>query len=135
MSGEVLFILLFCALPIVIVGLVAFGFIQRMYHFQAILADGIETDALVVRKYRSVASLGNRHRLVYEYRDASGKTYRKNEAVFPSEYDRLHEGDTFRVVYAAKRPHISTTKEAVDQSRAAQTREEEQQRDRSTNTP
>ncbi len=135
MSGEVLFILLFCVLPIVIVGLVAFGFIQRMYHFQAILADGIETDALVVRKYYSPARLGNRHRLVYEYRDAFGKTHRKNEAVFPSEYHRLHEGDTFRIVYLAKRPHISTTKESVDQSRAAQAREAEQQRDRSANEP
>ncbi len=122
MSGEVLFGLLFCILPLVIVGLMAFGFIQRMYHFQEILANGIETDAVVVRKYRSAASPGNRHRLVYAYRDASGKTYQKNEAVLPSEYDRLHEGDAFRVVYSAKRPHISTTKEAVDQSRAAQAR-------------
>ncbi|ABU59046.1 DUF3592 domain-containing protein [Roseiflexus castenholzii] len=129
MSGEVLFVLLFCALPLVIGGLVAFGFIQRMYHFQEILADGVETDALVVRKYRSVASLGNRHRLVYEYRDASGKTYRKDDGVFPSEYDRLQEGDAFRVVYSAKRPHISTTKAAVDQSRATQAGEAEKQRE------
>ncbi len=129
MRGEVLFILLFCALPLIIVGLMAFGFIQRMYHFQEILADGVETDALVVRKYRSLASLGNRHRLVYEYRDASGKTYQKNEAVFPSEYDRLQEGDAFRVMYSAKRPHISTTKAAVDQSRAAQAGEAEKQRE------
>ncbi|GIW02093.1 DUF3592 domain-containing protein [Roseiflexus sp.] len=129
MSGEVLFVLLFCALPLVIGGLVAFGFIQRMYHFQEILADGVETDALVVRKYRSAARLGNRHRLVYEYRDASGKTYRKDDGVFPSEYDRLQEGDAFRVVYSAKRPHISTTKAAVDQSRAAQAGEAEKQRE------
>lgn len=129
MSGEVLFVLLFCALPLVIVGLMAFGFIQRMYHFQEMLANGVETDAVVVRKYRSAASLGNRHRLVYEYRDASGKTYRKDEAVFPSEYDRLQEGDAFPVVYSAKRPHISTTKAAVDQSRAAQTRDAEKQRE------
>ncbi|MFQ3632442.1 DUF3592 domain-containing protein [Roseiflexus sp.] len=135
MSGEVLFILLFCALPIVIVGLVAFGFIQRMYHFQEILANGVETDALVVRKYRRPPSFGNRHRLVFEYRDVTGKVHRKDEAVFPSEYDRLHEGDTFRVVYSMKRPHISTTKEAVDQSRAAQAREVEKQRDRSANEP
>lgn len=129
MSGEVLFVLLFCALPLVIVGLVAFGFIQRTYHFQEILANGVETDAVVMRKYRSAATPGNRRRLVYEYRDASGKTYQKNEAVFPSEYDRLQEGDTFRVVYSAKRPHISTTREAVDQSRAAQPREAEKQRE------
>lgn len=107
----------------------ACDFIQRMYHFQEILADGVETDALVVRKYRSAASLGNRHRLVYEYRDASGKTYRKDDGVFPSEYDRLQEGDAFRVVYSAKRPHISTTKAAVDQSRAAQAGEAEKQRE------
>lgn len=129
MRGEVLFILLFCALPLIIVGLMAFGFIQRMYHFQEILADGVETDALVVRKYRSVASLGNRHRLVYEYRDALGKTYRKDESVFLSEYDRLQEGDAFRVMYSAKRPHISTTKAAVEQSRAAQAGEAEKQRE------
>lgn len=75
MSGEVLFVLLFCALPLVIVGLMAFGFIQRMYHFQEMLANGVETDAVAVRKYRSAASPGNRHRIVYESRDASGKPY------------------------------------------------------------
>lgn len=129
MSGEVLFILLFCILPLAIVGLMIFGFIQRMYHFQEILADGVETDAVVVRTYRSAVREGFRHRLVYEYRDATGKTYRKDEGVFPSEYDRLQEGDTFRVVYSAKRPHISTTKEAVDQSRAAQARDAEKRRE------
>lgn len=129
MSGEVLFVLLFCALPLVIVGLMAFGFIQRMYYFQEILANGVETDAVVVRKYRSAASPGNRHRIVYEYRDASGKPYRKNESVLPSEHDRLREGDAFRVVYSARRPHISTTKEVVDRSRAAQARDAEKQRE------
>ncbi|MCJ2544505.1 DUF3592 domain-containing protein [Thermostichus vulcanus] len=124
-SGELLFILLFFVLPLVIVGLTIFGFIQRMYHFQEILANGVETDALVVRRYRRSSSFGNRHRLVFEYRDVTGKVHRKDEAVFPSEYDRLHEGDTFRVVYSAKRPYICTTKEAVDQSRAAQAREAE----------
>lgn len=54
---------------------------------------------------------------------------RKNESVLPSEYDRLREGDAFRVVYAAMRPHISTTKEAVDRSRAAQARDAEKQRE------
>jgi hypothetical protein len=131
-SGEVLFVLLFCALPLVIVGLTAFGFVQRMYRFQEVLANGVETDAVVVRKYERSPSFGWRKRIVFEYRDASGAIHRKDEAVFSSEYDRLQEGSTFGIFYSAKRPYVFAFKEAIEQSRAAMAKESEQQRERSS---
>ena len=58
MIGELLFVALFCVVPVIIVGLVAYGLIQRMYHFQEVLADGVETEAVVVRKYERSPSFG-----------------------------------------------------------------------------
>ncbi|MCL6511579.1 MAG: DUF3592 domain-containing protein [Anaerolineae bacterium] len=117
---ELLFISLFCLAPLLIFGWIAFQMIRRMSHFQEILADGVETDATVVHKYWRGYALGHRHRVVYEYRDASGATHRHDEAVFPSEYAKLQVGDALRVVYSTKRPHLCASAEAVARSRAAQ---------------
>ncbi len=132
MSGELLFVTLFCVVPVVLIGLTAYGMIQRMYHFQEVLADGVETEAVVVRKYDRSLSFGWRKRVVFEYRDASGAIHRKDEAVFSSEYDRLQAGDTIKVLYSAKRPYVFAFKEAVEQSRAAMAREKGRQHDQSS---
>ena len=132
MSGELLFVTLFCVVPVIIVGLVAYGLIQRMYRFQEVLADGVETEAVVIRTYKRSPSFNWRKRVVFEYRDASGAIHRKDEAVFSSEYDRLQEGSTFGIFYSAKRPYVFAFKEAIEQSRAAMAKESEQQRERSS---
>jgi len=131
-SGELLFVALFCVVPVIIFGLIAYGLIQRMYHFQEVLADGVETEAVVVRKYERSPSFGWRKRVAFEYRDASGTVHRKDEAVFSSKYDRLQVGDTIKVLYSAKRPYVYAFKEAVEQSRAAMAREKERQHDQSS---
>ncbi|MFQ3580439.1 MAG: DUF3592 domain-containing protein [Chloracidobacterium sp.] len=120
MASILLSVFLFCGLLVVAVGLIVFRFIQLTHHFQEILANGVETDALVVRKY-------GKYRLAYEYRDVTGKIHRMDKRVFYSEYDRTQVGQTLKIIYSAKRPHIHTTKEAVEQSRAAQAREAEKQ--------
>ncbi len=125
MSGELLFVTLFCVVPVVLIGLTAYGMIQRIYHFQEVLANGVETEAIVVRKYKSSNHFKFRNRIIFEYRDALGKVHRKNEAVLASEYDRLQAGDTIKVLYSAKRPYVCAFKEAVEQARAAMAREKE----------
>jgi len=131
-SGELLFVALFCVVPVIIFGLLAYGLIQRMYHFQEVLADGVETEAVVIRKYKRSPRFDFRRRIVFEYRDASGTVHRKDEAVFSSKYDRLQVGDTIKVLYSAKRPYVYAFKEAVEQSRAAMAREKERQQDGSS---
>jgi hypothetical protein len=103
-----------------------------MYHFQEVLADGVETEAVVIRKYKRSPRFDFRRRIVFEYRDASGTVHRKDEAVLSSEYDRLQAGDTIKVLYSAKRPYVYAFKEAVEQSRAAMAREKERQHDQSS---
>ena len=103
-----------------------------MYHFQEVLADGVETEAVVIRKYKRSPRFDFRRRIVFEYRDASGTVHRKDEAVLSSEYDRLQAGDTIKVLYSAKRPYVYAFKEAVEQARAAMAREKERQQDGSS---
>lgn len=112
MNTEILFIVLFCGLPIISVGIIAFSYIQRISHFQEVLANGIETTAVVVRKY-------GRNRVIIEYRDHEGKMYRKELMVLPSEYRRFRQGEVIGIFYSARRPHIFSFKEPVEQSRAA----------------
>lgn len=132
MSDVLLFVTLFCVVPVIIFGLVAYGLIQRVYRFQEVLADGVETEAVVIRTYKRSPRFDFRRRIVFEYRDASGAIHRKDEAVFSSEYDRLQAGDTIKVLYSAKRPYVYAFKEAVEQSRAAMAREKERQHDQSS---
>lgn len=62
---------MFCGLPIIGVGIIALSYIQRISQFQEVLANRIETTAVVVRKY-------GRYRIVVEYRDYEGKMYRRD---------------------------------------------------------
>ncbi|WP_322821222.1 hypothetical protein [Chloroflexus sp.] len=112
MNTEILFIVLFCGLPIIVVGIIAFSYVQHISHFQEVLANGVETTAVVVRKY-------GRNRVVIEYRDYQGKMYRQDLKVLPSEYRRFSQGEAIGVFYSARRPHIFSFKETVEQSRAA----------------
>ena len=132
MSGELLFVALFCVVPIIIFGLVEYGLIQRMYHFREVLSHGVKTEVVVVRKYERSPSYGWRKRVAFEYCDASGAIHRKDEAASPSEYDRLQAGNTIKVLYSAKRPYVFAFKEAVEQSCAAMAHEKERQQDGST---
>lgn len=130
MNDELLFVALFCIVPVIMFGLAVYGIIQRMYGFQEVLADGVETQAIVVRKYERTPSFALRHRITFEYRDASGRIHRKDEHVGPAIYHQLHEGSVIDVVYSAKRPHVWAFKDAVERSRAI-AREQAQQRSRS----
>ncbi len=86
MNGELLFVALFCVVPVIMFGLAAYGMIQRMYGFQEILAEGGETQAIVVRKYERTPSFALRHRITFEYCDVSGRIHRKDEHVGPATY-------------------------------------------------
>ncbi|MGQ9483017.1 hypothetical protein [Chloroflexus sp.] len=112
MNTEILFIILFCGLPIIVIGIIAFSYIQRISHFQEVLANGIETTAVVVRKYW-------RYRVVIEYRDYKGNMYRRDFEVLPSEYHRFTQGEAVSIFYSARRPHIFSLKETIEQARAA----------------
>ncbi len=109
----IIFILVLCLLPLVTTGLFVFRFVQSINHFREVMVNGIPTTANVVRKYA-------RNRIVFEYRDITGRLHRKDCIVSRSEYHRFHPGDSLDVVYSAQRPHIVFFKELIDQSRAAQ---------------
>lgn len=83
------------------------------------LANGVEITAVVVRKYERTPSFAWRRRIIFEYRDQAGNVYRKDEAIFSSEYHRLREGDTIDILYSARRPYVFAFKQAIEQSRAA----------------
>lgn len=112
LNTEILFIILFCGLPIIVVGIIAFSYIQRISHFQEVLANGVETTAVVARKY-------GRYRVVIEYRDYEGNMYRRDLKVFASEYRRFTQGEAIGIFYSARRPHIFFFKETIEQARAA----------------
>ncbi|WP_028457284.1 hypothetical protein [Chloroflexus sp. Y-396-1] len=112
----IIFILVCCLLPLVTTGLIAFRFVQHINHLREVMVNGIPTTAKVVRKY----TRNRRNRIVFEYRDITGRLHRKDRIVFRSEYHRFHPGDSLDVVYSAQRPHIVFFKEVIDQSRAAQ---------------
>jgi hypothetical protein len=116
MNAELLliiFILVCCLLPLVTTGLIAFRFVQHINHLREVMVNGIPTTATVVRKYA-------RNRIVFEYRDITGRLHRNDRIVFRSEYHRFQPGDSIDVVYSAQRPHIVFFKEVIDQSRAVQ---------------
>jgi hypothetical protein len=110
---RIIFILVFCLLPLITIGLIAFSFVQHINHFREVMVNGIPTTATVVRKYA-------RNRIVFEYRDITGRLHRNDRIVFRSEYHRFQPGDSIDVVYSAQRPHIVFFKEVIDQSRAVQ---------------
>ncbi|WP_448338165.1 hypothetical protein [Chloroflexus aurantiacus] len=112
MNTEILFFVLFCGLPIIGVGIIAFSYTQRISQFQEVLANGIETTAVVVRKY-------GHYRIVIEYRDYAGNMYRRDFEVLPSEYHRFSQGDAISIFYSTRRPHIFAFKETIEQARAA----------------
>ncbi|MEJ5346188.1 MAG: hypothetical protein WHS83_14850 [Chloroflexus sp.] len=112
MNNEIFCFVMFCGLPIIGVGIIALSYIQRISQFQEVLANGIETTAVVVRKY-------GRYRIVVEYRDYEGKMYRRDFEVLPSEYHRFTQGEAVGIFYSTRRPHIFAFKETIEQARAA----------------
>ncbi len=112
MNVELLLLIVVCILPLLTIGLIVFSFVQRINHFREVVTNGIPTTATVVRKY-------TRNRLVFEYRDTTGRLHRKDRTVLRSEYHRFQPGDSVEVVYSAQRPHIVVFKEVVDAARQA----------------
>lgn len=112
MNNEIFCFVMFCGLPIIGVGIIALSYIQRISQFQEVLANGIETSAVVARKY-------GRYRVVIEYRDYEGKVHRRDLRVFASEYRRFTQGEAVGIFYSARRPHIFAFKETIEQARAA----------------
>lgn len=87
--------------------------------FSRVSANEVETSAVVVQKYEHTPSFTYRHRIIFEYRDQMGNVYRKDEAIFPSEYRHLRKGDIIDILYSARRPYVFAFKQAIEQSRAA----------------
>ncbi|MCS7030200.1 MAG: DUF3592 domain-containing protein [Gloeomargarita sp. SKYG116] len=106
--------------PFVIIGAIIANYIRIICNFGQVLADGVETEAVIV--YKSQRRRRSFHRVIYEYQDPTGRVRRNGFDLFRSEYDKYQVGDRIQVVYSASQPHISFTKETVDQARQAQQR-------------
>ncbi|MEN9207582.1 MAG: DUF3592 domain-containing protein [Gloeomargarita sp. GMQP_bins_120] len=109
---------LWLVMPLLIIGLIAANYVRLIANFLQVLADGIETEAVIVDK---TPRRGRRrfHRLVYEYTDQRGQVHRNHLDLFRSEYHNYQVGDRIAVVYSASRPHLSNTKAVVDRARQA----------------
>ncbi|MEN9215895.1 MAG: DUF3592 domain-containing protein [Gloeomargarita sp. HHBFW_bins_162] len=107
------FIILVIFAPLIIIGLIIANYVRLIRNFWQVLADGIETNGVIVRKVRS----GRRYyRVTYEYHDQNGQTHRNGLDVFRSEHHNYQVGDTIQIVYSASKPHLSSTKAIVDQA-------------------
>jgi len=122
MTPILIFIIILFLFLLIGTALIVLSFVNHINNFQEVLAYGVETKATVVEKYQ-------KKWLTYEYHDRSGRMHRRTFTVSRSEYDRWQVGDSIDIEYSAKGPHISCFKELLDQSRAAQQRDMQSNRD------
>ena len=81
---------------------------------------GIDIDAQIVRKHRVQMHISNFHYyLVYSFTLDNNQRFSKEISPSFEQWESMEEGDTLLVVYLAEDPNISTTKEVVEQIRAA----------------
>ncbi|MEN9245039.1 MAG: DUF3592 domain-containing protein [Gloeomargarita sp. DG02_5_bins_242] len=110
-------IILLILAPLVVVGFIIVNSIRLMRNFLQVVADGIETNAVIVSKQQ----WGRRYDWVtYEYRDQEGQVHRNGFDAFRSAETHYQVGDTLRIVYSASRPHLSSTQALVQQVKQAQ---------------
>ena len=110
-------IILLILVPLGVIGLIIANSIRLMRNFLQVLADGIETDAVIVSKQQ----WSRRYcRVTYAYRDQEGQVHRNGLDAFRSEEANYQVGDTLRIVYSASRPHLSSTQALVQQAKQAQ---------------
>lgn len=110
-------IILLILAPLVAVGLIIVNYIRLMRNFLQVVADGIETDAVIVSKQRWSRRY---YRVTYEYRDQEGQVHRNGLDAFRSAEAHYQVGDPLRIVYSASRPHLSSTQALVQQVKQAQ---------------
>jgi len=129
MNPTLLFIVLFLGVPIIFLALIILSFVNHINNFQEVLAYGVETKATVVEKYLRSGRNTRYWIICYQYHDTLGRMHRGKFDAFRSESDRFQVGDSIDIEYSARRPHISCFKELLDQSRAAQQRDMQSNRD------
>jgi hypothetical protein len=129
MTPMLIFIIILFLFLLIGTALIVLSFVNHINNFQEVLAYGVVTKATVVEKYLW-SGRNTRHWIIrYQYHDTSGRMHRGKFDAFRSESDRFQVGDSIDIEYSAKRPHISCFKELLDQSRAAQQRDMQSNRD------
>lgn len=113
---------------IIIVAITFYMFIRKGKAMAGMMGElakrGTDIDAQVTKKYqttimsKSGGMIKNKH-LIYSFTLNDGNEYSKKISPSHEQWETLEEGDTLPVVYLAENPDASTTKELVDQIRAA----------------
>jgi hypothetical protein len=109
---------------IIIVAIVFQWFIRRgkamVPKMGELAVRGIDVDAQVVKKSRVPSNFGRFHYyLLYSFTLENNQSFSKQISTDFKLWDSMEEGGTLPVVYLAEDPNTSTTKDMIDQIRAA----------------
>ncbi|MEM1229880.1 MAG: hypothetical protein AAGI15_05035 [Pseudomonadota bacterium] len=123
MDALLLFALL--ATPFLVVGWLIVRWIRgiatRGREFQALIADGVQTDAIAmaIESIRQNRAGFKKCYLTYRFQDDAGNAHEKRLRVWERDLDGLREGQTIEVVYLPGQPDINALERHLAETRSA----------------
>lgn len=87
---------------------------RRGLQMRNLVSDGVETQAVILKKYRFRGSSGvPTFRLRYSFSTGAGQKFEQTVSVTGSEAENYREGDNIKVTYLPDRPSISAASSMV----------------------